>query len=287
MPGFGTGARGNRRRMNGMGGGTHDGDAGSLTFVGTATTVLRLGGFTLLTDPNFLHRGQRAYLGYGLSTKRLTEPAMQPGQLPPLDAVLLSHLHGDHFDRVARRALSKDLPVITTPPAARRLRRWGFHASAPLRTWDSHLLERAGERLRITAVPAVHGPGLLGAALPQTMGSVLELERDNRPTLRLYVTGDTLFRSRLREIRDRFPELDTMVVHLGGTRILGMLVTMDHRQGVDLVDLVRPGMTVPVHTDDYGMFHSSPEGFAAEFRRRELPGRVRPVGRGECIRLPS
>jgi L-ascorbate metabolism protein UlaG (beta-lactamase superfamily) len=46
----------------------HGDPPGSLTFIGTATTVLRLGGFTLLTDPNFLHRGQRAYLGYGLTT---------------------------------------------------------------------------------------------------------------------------------------------------------------------------------------------------------------------------
>jgi hypothetical protein len=37
----------------------------SLTFVGTATTLIRLGRFTLLTDPDFLHRGQRAYLGRG------------------------------------------------------------------------------------------------------------------------------------------------------------------------------------------------------------------------------
>lgn len=29
-----------------------------VTFVGTATTVLRLGGFTLLSDPNFLHPGE-------------------------------------------------------------------------------------------------------------------------------------------------------------------------------------------------------------------------------------
>ena len=40
-------------------------DAG-LTFVGNATTLLRLGAFTVLTDPNFLRRGQRAYLGKGL-----------------------------------------------------------------------------------------------------------------------------------------------------------------------------------------------------------------------------
>jgi L-ascorbate metabolism protein UlaG (beta-lactamase superfamily) len=45
-----------------------------LFFVGNATTVIRYGGFTLLTDPNFLRRGQLAYLGWGLSTRRLREP---------------------------------------------------------------------------------------------------------------------------------------------------------------------------------------------------------------------
>ena len=79
----------------------------TLTFVGTATTLVELGSFTVLTDPNFLHRGQRAYLGKGLWSKRLTEPALQPQDLPDLDAVLLSHLHGDHFDRVARAQLSR------------------------------------------------------------------------------------------------------------------------------------------------------------------------------------
>jgi hypothetical protein len=36
---------------------------GSLTFIGTATVLLRLGSFVVLTDPNFLHRGQRAAAG--------------------------------------------------------------------------------------------------------------------------------------------------------------------------------------------------------------------------------
>jgi L-ascorbate metabolism protein UlaG (beta-lactamase superfamily) len=38
---------------------------GSLTFIGTATTLISYGGFTLLTDPNFLHRGQRGLPGQG------------------------------------------------------------------------------------------------------------------------------------------------------------------------------------------------------------------------------
>ena len=65
-------------------------DAGEITFVGTATTIIKVAGFTILTDPNFLHRGQRAYVGMGLSTKRLTDPAMSIRQLPPIDFVVLS-----------------------------------------------------------------------------------------------------------------------------------------------------------------------------------------------------
>ncbi len=111
-----------------------------LHFIGTATTVVTLGSFTLLTDPNFLHRGQRAYLGWGLSTRRLTEPAITPEQVPELDAVLLSHLHGDHFDRVSRDRLDRSAPVLSTPHAVRRLDSWGF-ATHALRTWQEHSLD--------------------------------------------------------------------------------------------------------------------------------------------------
>ncbi|MCP3422229.1 MBL fold metallo-hydrolase [Nocardioides pinisoli] len=126
-----------------------------LHFVGTATTVMSLGSFTLLTDPNFLHRGQRAYLGWGLSSRRLTDPAIEPEALPALDAVLLSHLHGDHFDRVSRARLDRSTPVLSTPHAVRRLGSWGFDARA-LETWDQHVLDKGAEQLRVTAVPAVH-----------------------------------------------------------------------------------------------------------------------------------
>jgi L-ascorbate metabolism protein UlaG (beta-lactamase superfamily) len=42
--------------------------AAGITFIGTATTVIKIAGFSILTDPNFLHRGDRAYVGMGLST---------------------------------------------------------------------------------------------------------------------------------------------------------------------------------------------------------------------------
>ena len=260
----------------------------TLEFVGTATTVLRLGPFTLLTDPNFLHRGQRAYLGKGLVSKRLTEPSLQPHQLPALDAVLLSHLHGDHFDRVARRQLDRSLPVLTTPAAARRLSSWGFAGARAMTTWESTELHdggTGGATLRITSVPGQHAPGPLRRLLPPVMGSVLELDDGHGGRLRVYVSGDTLYRPWLRDIVDRTGPLDAAVVHLGGTRALGVLVTMDAEQGVRLVDLLRPTVTVPVHHDDYTVFRSPLSDFLALAARRNVPTRVRTVARGERVSL--
>jgi L-ascorbate metabolism protein UlaG (beta-lactamase superfamily) len=177
------------------------------------------------------------------------------------------------------------VPIVTTRHAARRLRRWGFAAATALDTWDTRTFSRGDDTLRITAVPGRHGPAPVHRALPPVMGTVLELERAGRAGLRLYVTGDTLFRPFLRKVRERHPAIDVLVAHLGGTRVGGVLVTMDARQGADLVELIRPGTTVPVHYDDYGVFRSPLTHFQHEMRRRGLDGGLHVVLRGDTIPL--
>ncbi|MFD2092829.1 MBL fold metallo-hydrolase [Blastococcus deserti] len=261
----------------------------TMTFGGTATMLLRIGGFTLLTDPNFLHRGQYAHLGYGLRSKRLTEPALQPTQLPALDGILLSHMHGDHWDRIATKSLPRETPVVTTPEAAKCLSDRGFTGTADLRAWQTHEFTRGTDTLRITSVPGVHGPGPLAQVLPQVMGSVVELVRGGvaGPDVawRGYISGDTLYRPFLGEVLERCGPLDVLIPHLGGTKALGVTVTMDAGQGADLVELLKPPVTVPVHYDDYGRFKSPLGDFVAEVGRRELPGEIRTVQRGDTISL--
>jgi L-ascorbate metabolism protein UlaG (beta-lactamase superfamily) len=270
------------------------GDDVTLTFGGNATMLLRVGPFTVLTDPNFLRRGQRAYLGYGLRAKRLTDPALQPTQLPALDGILLSHMHGDHWDRIATKSLPKATPVITTPEAAKCLAQRGFTGTADLQAWQTHQFTRGTDILRITSVPGVHGPGPLARVLPQVMGSVVELVRggvaggrdsDNTVAWRGYISGDTLYRPFLAEVLERTGPLDVLIPHLGGTRALGLTVTMDARQGADLVELLKPPVTVPIHFDDYDRFKSPLGDFLAEVGRRELPGELRTVQRGDTISL--
>lgn len=255
----------------------------SLQFIGNATVLLRLGPFTLLTDPNFLHQGRRAYLGHGLVSKRRIGPALGIEDLPPLDGIVLSHMHGDHWDRVARRGLDHDLPVVTTPKAARALERQGFSRAQGLQTWGWTSLSKGGRAVRITALPGAHARGFARSLLPPVMGSLIEYEASpGEVALSMYITGDTLLVPQLWAIPARFPDIDVAVLHLGGTTLPGgLVVTMDARAGADLVELVRPRRAVPIHTDDYTVFRSPRADFEAEMARRGLAGVLDVVERGE------
>ncbi|MGW0806386.1 MBL fold metallo-hydrolase [Nonomuraea sp. NPDC002799] len=260
---------------------------GSLQFIGNATTLIRYNGFTLLTDPNFLHQGQRAYLGHGLTSRRLTDPAVEIEDLPPLDAVVLSHLHGDHWDRVTRRGLDKGTRVITTTSAARKLRRRGFTRSVGLAVWQQYELRGPGGTVKITALPAKHAPSAVEALLPPVIGTMLEFcDREGRVKLRLHISGDTLLDRRLDAIPRRFPDIDLALVHLGGTKLLGsLLVTMDGEQGSSWVCLINPHTVVPVHYDDYTVFTSPLDDFRHHIEQAGLSDRVVYMERGEIREL--
>jgi glyoxylase-like metal-dependent hydrolase (beta-lactamase superfamily II) len=104
--------------------------SGTVQFIGTATVLIRYQGFTILTDPNFLHKGDHVHLGYGLTAERLTNPAIELDKLPPIDLVVLSHMHEDHFDKLVQEKLAKDTPIVTTKEAAASLEKLGFNAAA-------------------------------------------------------------------------------------------------------------------------------------------------------------
>jgi L-ascorbate metabolism protein UlaG (beta-lactamase superfamily) len=263
----------------------------SLIFIGNATVLIRYAGLTLLTDPNFIHRGEEVPLGYGMSTVRLTDPALEIDDLPKLDAVVLSHYHGDHFDQLAEERLNRDLPIITTPQAADVLSDIGFRAADGLETWDSREVAGGSGSVRVTSLPGRHAPGALDIALPDVMGSCLEFWSDGASSsgadaaLRMYVSGDTLMYEGIREIHERVPQIDLALVHLGGTRVMGVTVTMDAEQGVELLETLRPDMSVPIHFDDYEAFKSPLSDFRDRVREHALDAHVTYLERGQSLSL--
>ncbi|HUP27574.1 MAG TPA: MBL fold metallo-hydrolase [Chloroflexia bacterium] len=272
----------NRQLTLPPGDGDPDTGQGSIFFIGTATVLIRYAGFTILTDPNFIHMHETVPIGYGLTARRLTNPAMEIGDLPPLDLVVLSHFHGDHFDQVAERELDKSVPIVTTPHAARALRERGFRATHSLGKWASITASKGNAKVTITAAPGSHGPGIMGTLLPPVMGSILEFESGESGTLvRLYITGDTLLIDQLKEIPLRYPEIDIALLHLGGTRALGIMVTMDGKQGVQVMRRVRPRLAIPIHYNDYDLFKSPLSDFQKRVKDAGLERRVKYLAHGE------
>jgi L-ascorbate metabolism protein UlaG (beta-lactamase superfamily) len=255
---------------------------GSVFFVGTATVLLRYAGFTILTDPNFLHQGDHVHLGYGMTSPRLTEPALNIDELPMIDLVVLSHYHGDHFDQIAEARLDKQVPIVTTAHAAAALRSKGFTKARALETWETLEVVKGDARLRISSMPGKHGPGPVNYLLPPVMGRMLEFQSPiGGKALRLYITGDTLLHDDLREIPRRYPDVDLMLIHLGGTRILGLMLTMDAQQGVEMIRLINPRTTVPIHYNDYSVFKSPLSDFVQAVEDAGLGDRVVYLSHGE------
>lgn len=268
--------------------GASDPAGARITFIGNATVLIEWGGLTLLTDPNFLHAGLPAPIGYGLFTIRTKGPAMSIDDLPPLDAVVLSHMHGDHWDGVAKRKLPKDLPVLTTKQAAKKVAKQGFREAVGMPTWSIQRLTRGEATVEVTAVPGQHGPGPVAKALPDVMGSVIDLSWAGRRRLRLYITGDTLLTGAVAEVAQTFPDIDLCLLHLGGTKVGPLLLTMDAEQGLGALRTIRPRRAIPIHYDDYRAFKSPISDFDRLVKEHGLTPVVRYLDRGETyVALPA
>lgn len=261
---------------------------GSVTFVGTATVIIRYGTLTILTDPNFLHKGDHVHLGYGLESERLTDPAIPFEQLPPIDLVVLSHMHGDHFDQLVQQKLDKRMPIVTTPEAAKQLEALGFSNRYPLETWDTLSIKKGDTLLRLSAMPGRHGPPVVARLLPAIMGSMLDFSTNGKHDYRLYISGDTLMYDDLNEIPQRYPDVDLALLHLGGTRILGVLkATMDAQDGVRMLQLIAPDHAIPIHYNDYDVFKSPLSDFEREVRDAGLQNKVIYLKHGESYNFMS
>jgi L-ascorbate metabolism protein UlaG (beta-lactamase superfamily) len=255
---------------------------GSIFFIGNATVLITYAGYTILTDPTFIHMHEKVHLGYGLHTTRLTNPAIDINELPPLDFILLSHFHGDHFDQVAIKELDKSIPIITTPHAASELKSRGFNKVEELEKWQEISFLKDGIRLNITATPGRHGPFPISIFMPQVMGSVLDFYSENKSLLfRIYITGDTLVFDDIKDIPKRFPNTDIALLHLGGTTVMGIMVTMDSKEGLKMFKIIDPKKAIPIHYNDYDVFKSSIDDFKKDALDAGIDGRIYYLNHGE------
>jgi L-ascorbate metabolism protein UlaG (beta-lactamase superfamily) len=93
-----------------------------VTHIGGPTMLIQDEGWSLLTDPMFDDPGRRYAFGWGTSSRKMAGPAVAAADLPPIDAVLLTHDHdGDNLDAAGRALLPSAGVVVTTVSGAKRL----------------------------------------------------------------------------------------------------------------------------------------------------------------------
>ena len=194
-------------------------------FVGHATVEISQRGTRLLTDPFLRNR-------LGPLVRR---PALGSGAVDPPDAVLISHLHGDHFDLPTLRRLGRDTHMIVPRGAGHFARAKGFTSVTELAVGET---EDVGT-LAITAVPANHdGHRTPWSQKAETIGYVVSGES------RVYFAGDTdLFDG----MADLAGGLDLALLPVWGWGPTIGSGHLDPRRAAEALRILKPRVAVPIH----------------------------------------
>ena len=220
--------------------------AGRVTYVGHATMLIELDGAALLTDPLL-----RARIGH---VRRI---APRAAELPPLDAILISHAHRDHLDLPSLRRLPDGVRIYAPPASAAVVRRAGRSVQALL----------PGDRVRVgevevLAVPALHD----GRRVPlgsdrRAIGFVVS------GSASVYFAGDTDLYEGMRELAG----MDTALLPVWGWGPKVGPGHLDPERAARAAALLEPRVAIPIHWGTYASpgawWRDDPELPAREFAR--------------------
>jgi L-ascorbate metabolism protein UlaG (beta-lactamase superfamily) len=179
-------------RRRDLGALTSVGDSVRITWIGHATVLLEIDGVRLLTDP---------LLGERLGPLRRVGPTPDPVALGPIDAVLVSHAHPDHFDLASLRRVGGEPLLVVPPGLARAAGRAGrsiheLHAGDSVAVPGKHVTRPGGRPITVTAIPARHWRWPL-APRAQCLGYLVE------GRLGIYFAGDTALFPAMNELAGR------------------------------------------------------------------------------------
>jgi len=243
-----------------------------VTFIGHSSFFLQIGGKNIVIDPNFAQ--------WIFVLKRLRRPGLRMRDLPPIDAVLVSHAHFDHLHRPSLRTIanlthrkSGKRPVIVVPRHVRDLvSDLGFSRVVELDWWKS---------FQLGSVEIVHTPSRhWGARVVRDVhrgygGYVLRSGKHS-----VYHAGDTAYFDGFTEIGQRLrPELALLPIGAYHPASFRSVHTSPEDAVQAFLDLGARWM-VPMH---YGSFRLSYEPIDEPVPRLLAAARQRGIESKICV----
>jgi len=216
------------------------GDGLYVTWYGHSSALIELDGRRVLVDPVWSERCSPSRLA---GPKRLHEPPVALRELPPIDAILISHDHYDHLDMPTIRNLVdlQAAPFLVPLGVGAHLERWGVPATRIIELDWNEKSTVAG--LEFIATAARHFSGR-GFSRDQTLWSSWVIAG---PTRKVFYSGDTGYFPGFAQIGEEHGPFDATLVQVGAYGDAWPDIHMVPEDGVATHVDVRGGLMIPVH----------------------------------------
>jgi L-ascorbate metabolism protein UlaG (beta-lactamase superfamily) len=210
--------------------------------VGHATVLIQIHDKVLITDPVFTNT-------IGLLAKRSVGPGIDANSIPRLHAILISHIHMDHFNYSSLGLLPRTARLFVPSGGIEYTPEFGFRETLPVRPWQ--VFEEDG--LRITAVPVQHFGGRYGFdagwnSEPTWTGYVIEYQGTT-----VFFAGDTGYNPEFfKEIGRRF-HIDVALLPIAPVepRQFMSRVHVDPKEAIQIFEDVGAKLMIPIHHDTF------------------------------------
>lgn len=262
-----------------------NGDDLRVTFVNHATFLLQTAGLNLLTDPIWSERASPVTFA---GPKRRRAPGLRMEDLPPIDAILISHSHYDHFDKATlAQLLARDRPAVFCPlGVAKALGKIGFTEIFESDWWQYV----AWRGLHMHCVPAQHFSARTPFDRNRTLwcGWMLDNEEGS-----IYFAGDTGFGGLFEEIGASFLRIRLSLLPIGAYRPQWFMgpIHMAPSQALYSHRILNSQYSIATH---FGTFPLADDGEAEPVRELQRVLQVEPLTRpfvvlqeGEGMDIPA
>ncbi len=268
----------------------------AVTFIGHSSFLLQTAGQALLVDPVFATRL--------ILLRRQRRPGLRVSDLPPIDAILLTHAHMDHLNRPSLRAVVREMrrrglpaPAAVVPNGVADLvRDLGFRAVTELRWWESVQLpgtqrdnQPDNQRpLTVTATPCQHWGARMFSDTHRGFGGYT-VAAEGAPTI--YHSGDTAYFNGFHEIGNRLhPDIALLPIGAYFPDSYRAVHTSPE-EALQIFKDVGAGTVIPMHYNTFRlgrepMTEPLPRLLAAA-QKAGLRDHVYPLLEGESFVVPS